>query len=65
MTEKLTSFPDVEAGRWSEKVIKVVSDLGIMKGYPDGTFKPGQPATREELAKVVNDILYLINQKKG
>ena len=33
----------------------VVDDLnkkGIMKGYEDGTFKPTQPVTREELASV-------------
>ncbi len=46
----LTKFPDVEAGRWSEQAIRDVSERGIMVGYADGTFRPEQPVTREELA---------------
>lgn len=47
-------FSDVEIGRWSEKSIRYVKDRGWMKGYPDGTFRPGQPVTREELAVVLD-----------
>jgi len=61
--DKKTDFPDVEAGRWSENCIAAVSAAGIMTGYEDGTFRPDQPVTREELAKVLNDMLYLINQR--
>lgn len=61
--EKKTEYSDVEAGRWSENVIAAVSAAGIMTGYEDGTFRPDQPVTREELAKVANDLLYLINRK--
>lgn len=56
--EKLTSFPDVPAGHWAESFIKVVSESGVVKGYPDGTFRPDQPVTRAELAAVVNHLLY-------
>jgi hypothetical protein len=61
--QKKTNFSDVEAGRWSEDVIWVVSNAGIMTGYEDGTFRPEQPVSREELAKVVSSLLYLINSK--
>jgi hypothetical protein len=40
-------------GRWSEPFIKKVKEMGIMEGYGDGTFRPLQPPTREELAAVV------------
>jgi hypothetical protein len=40
-------------GRWSEESIKLVVKSGLMKGYPDGSFKPEQPVTREELATVL------------
>ncbi len=60
---KLTNFPDVPEGAWYEGFAKVVSDLGIMRGYEDGTFRPDQPVTRAELAKVVNDLVYMIRNK--
>mgnify|MGYP001350294835 CR=1 FL=1 len=61
--DKKTNFSDVPVGHWAENCIAVVSNAGIMVGYEDGTFRPDQPVTRAELAKVVNDLLYLINQK--
>ncbi|MFK7695914.1 glycoside hydrolase domain-containing protein [Paenibacillus sp. HJGM_3] len=51
---KKTEFSDVEAGRWSEDVIWVVNYHGIMTGFEDGTFRPEQPVTREELAAALN-----------
>lgn len=62
--EKKTDFPDVEAGRWSEDSIAEVSRRGLMTGYEDGTFRPAQPVTREELAKVVNDLIYWIEHRE-
>ncbi len=38
------------AGRWSEKAIERVKELGVMAGYEDGTFRPTQALTREEAA---------------
>ncbi len=43
-------FPDVEGTRWSAPAIAAVKNAGILSGYPDGTFRPEQPVTREELA---------------
>lgn len=50
------SVDDIK-GRWSEQDIKLVVSEGLMKGYPDGTFKPEQPVTREELAAVLARIV--------
>lgn len=60
--EEAPSFSDT-SGHWAAKVIGVVSAAEIMQGYGDGTFRADQPVTRAELAKVVNDFLYLIEQK--
>ncbi|WP_422444854.1 S-layer homology domain-containing protein [Thermoanaerobacterium sp. DL9XJH110] len=35
-----SSFKDVEASRWSAGYINVAAGQGLVKGYPDGTFKP-------------------------
>lgn len=61
--KKLTNFDDVPAAYWAESVIKVVSDAGIMKGVGDNKFAPDQPLTRAQAAKIVNDLLYMINNK--
>lgn len=46
-------FPDVEPSRWSAPVIAEAKRLGIVQGYPDGTFKPTQGITREEAVALV------------
>lgn len=50
-------FKDVEKSKWSYQNIKKVTDMGIMKGYPDGTFNPTGQVTREELATVIVNLL--------
>lgn len=45
-------FNDV-TGHWAEDTINRWADKGIISGYPDGTFKPDNPVTRAELAKVL------------
>lgn len=55
--EDIMKFTDVPKGKWSEKNIDLVSDLGLMKGYPDGTFKPTKAVTREELATVLANFI--------
>ena len=40
-------------GHWAEKDIRWCIEHGLMKGYPDGSFKPDQPVTRAELAAVL------------
>lgn len=40
-------------GRWSEADIRWCMEHGLFKGYPDGSFRPDKPVTREELAVVL------------
>ncbi len=35
-----TRFKDVKATHWASGVINIASEKGLIKGYPDGTFKP-------------------------
>lgn len=51
-------FKDVDKNRWSAKSIKKVAELGIVTGYPDGTFKPDRPITREEMAAVIAKMVF-------
>lgn len=47
------SFSDVEAGSWYNVSVSTLANAGILNGYPDGSFRPDQPITRAELAKVI------------
>ena len=44
------NFPDVDHSRWSVTAISYMNKLGIVKGYPDGDFKPEASITRAEFA---------------
>ncbi|MCM3629584.1 Ig-like domain-containing protein [Paenibacillus glycanilyticus] len=46
-------FKDVPSTQWASGYIRIVTDSGIFKGFADGTFRPNQPVTREELATVM------------
>ncbi|WP_438447165.1 S-layer homology domain-containing protein [Gorillibacterium sp. sgz5001074] len=39
---------------YAQKEIMELSDLGLLSGYPDGTFRPDQDMTRSELAKIIS-----------
>lgn len=43
-------------GHWAEKYISRVTACWFMMGYGDGTFRPDQPITREEVAKVLSNM---------
>lgn len=43
-------FPDVPASAWYAEAVNELAARGIVNGYPDGTFKPEQTATRAEVA---------------
>lgn len=43
------SFRDVAASHWAKRAIDAVAASGFMRGYPDGTFGPERPVTREEV----------------
>lgn len=59
----VSQLRDVQPTEWSYQAISnLVSRYGCVAGYPDGTFRPGQPATRAELAALTNACLDNITQ---
>ncbi|RKQ18898.1 S-layer homology domain-containing protein [Ureibacillus endophyticus] len=48
-----TSFTDVKEDFWAEKEISNFVDLGIVKGYPDKTFRPENTVTRGQAAIMI------------
>lgn len=54
---------DVQPTQWSYQAItNLVERYGCVAGYPNGTFRPGQPATRAELAALTNACLDRISE---
>lgn len=45
-------FSDVSKGQWFNCAISTMSALGVINGYPDGTFRPNAPITRAEFAAI-------------
>ena len=46
-------FPDVPANYWAKKHIDYLVAQKVIVGFPDGTFKPENPVTREQFAKMI------------
>lgn len=49
----LKTFSDVPQGYWAKDAIEYLATIGILGGYPDGTFKPETPLTRAELSAIL------------
>lgn len=46
---------DIE-GHWAEETIEKWITNGLIKGYPDGTFRPNQTITRAEFITLLNNV---------
>jgi len=53
----LTNFSDVPSTYWGYQYIMAVKQYGIVSGYPDGTFKPDNQATRAEASVMVTKLM--------
>ncbi|MEK7146068.1 MAG: beta-propeller domain-containing protein, partial [Patescibacteria group bacterium] len=51
-------FPDVGT-EWFAKYICYAEEIGVVSGYPDGTFQPAQEINFAEASKIVNNIYEL------
>lgn len=49
------SFPDVPPGSTFYEFVERMAKRGIIGGFPDGTFKPGNNATRGQISKIVSN----------
>lgn len=54
-----TGYSDVPAESTHAEGIRKATELGLMQGYPDGTFRPGEPVTRGQLATVLTNLNFV------
>ena len=57
----LMMYSDVGQEEWHAEAVRWASAMGIAKGYPDGTFRPEEAMTRQEMAT----FLYRYIQMQG
>lgn len=55
-------FKDVPEEHWAAPAVNALADAGILKGYPDGTFKGEKTITRFELAAALSSMIQFIQQ---
>jgi hypothetical protein len=46
-------FTDLEEGNWADDPVQYLVDQGVITGYTDGTFRPGDNVTRAQFAKML------------
>lgn len=52
-------FSDVSNNHWAAAAIKELSVKNIVSGFPDGTFRPDDTVTREQLVKMLTEAFNL------
>lgn len=57
---KNSGFPDVKDDAYYCKSVAWATDAGILDGFPDGTFRPTENVTREQMAHIMR--LYLTHK---
>ena len=50
-------FDEEDISDYAKDAVSYLSSLGIVKGFEDGSFKPNQPCTRAQAAKIVYESL--------
>ncbi|WP_219641102.1 Ig-like domain-containing protein [Cohnella sp. CFH 77786] len=52
-----SNFADAQ-GRWSSSAVEALFRNGLITGYPEGTFKPGNSILRTEAVTLINRLLF-------
>lgn len=47
------TFSDLGPDHWAFPVVEAAARAGLFKGFPDGTFRPGEPVTRAQAAALL------------
>jgi len=59
----MNPFMDVPASHWAYDAVAQLASRGVVSGYPDGTFKGPQPATRYEIASIIARTLAYVDME--
>ncbi|BBC22258.1 DUF1565 domain-containing protein [Pseudanabaena sp. ABRG5-3] len=51
------AFKDVPANYWGQTFIQELASRNIIKGFPDGSFRPNDPVTRAQFAAILSQAM--------
>jgi hypothetical protein len=51
------AFKDVPANYWAQTFIQELASRNIIKGFPDGSFRPNDPVTRAQFAAILSQAM--------
>jgi len=54
-------FVDVQSFAWYAQAVNYLANRDVLRGYPDGTFRPDNPVTRAELTAIMSRFFDLDN----
>ncbi|WP_052329654.1 carbohydrate binding domain-containing protein [Thermicanus aegyptius] len=57
--ESDNTFTDVDPKKWYARPIAIAKSANYISGFPDGSFRPNQAITREQVAYILADLFYL------
>ena len=57
-TAEPSAYSDIASVGWASEAIGALTKLGVFNGYPDGSFRPNNPITREEFIKAMTVCVY-------
>ena len=52
-SQAAVTFSDLPGDYWAKEAVEQIASLGVLTGYPDGTFRPNAPITRAEFAAIL------------
>jgi hypothetical protein len=58
------TFPDIQ-GNWARSFIEALAERGVIKGFPDGTFRPDDPVTRAQFAAMIRQAFPQTPKRQG
>lgn len=60
-----STFSDVSVNNWAAPTINAMVEKGVIKGYADGSFKPQNPVTKAEFARMYHSLFPEVNTVTG
>ncbi|WP_261222245.1 S-layer homology domain-containing protein [Ancylothrix sp. D3o] len=52
LVAQASTFPDIQ-GHWAQSFVEPLAARGIIRGFPDGTFRPEESVTRAQFAAII------------
>ncbi|MNY36097.1 Endo-1,4-beta-xylanase A precursor [compost metagenome] len=59
-----SGFTDIHPTDWYAQMVNTAATAGLIEGYDDGTFRPLQQVTREQMAAMINRTIQITGSQQ-